>query len=65
MNIRSGFIGAVGDTSLIRLGTLSEITGCQILGKAEYTNPGCSVKDRAGWIFVENNVFTLISMLYA
>jgi cysteine synthase len=47
MSIVAGFIGAVGNTPLIRLGRLSEETGCEILGKAEFMNPGGSVKDRA------------------
>jgi cysteine synthase len=47
MQIRDGFIGTVGDTPLIRLGRASEATGCTILGKAEFLNPGGSVKDRA------------------
>lgn len=47
MEIRDGFAGAVGNTPLIRLGTLSRETGCEILGKAEFLNPGGSVKDRA------------------
>ncbi|WP_259728337.1 cysteine synthase A [Synechococcus sp. CS-1326] len=42
-----GFVGAVGNTPLIRLDRLSERTGCEILGKAEFMNPGGSVKDRA------------------
>ena len=42
-----GFVGAVGGTPLIRLARLSEETGCEILGKAEFMNPGGSVKDRA------------------
>jgi cysteine synthase len=42
-----GFVGAVGNTPLIRLKGLSEATGCDILGKAEFMNPGGSVKDRA------------------
>ncbi|QCH15076.1 cysteine synthase A [Synechococcus sp. CB0101] len=45
--ITSGFVGAVGNTPLIRLNALSEATGCEILGKAEFMNPGGSVKDRA------------------
>ena len=45
--IRDGFIGAIGNTPLIRLNRLSEETGCEILGKAEFMNPGGSVKDRA------------------
>ncbi|MGC8517281.1 MAG: cysteine synthase A [Steroidobacteraceae bacterium] len=47
MTDESGFVGAVGQTRLIRLRRVSEETGCQILGKAEFTNPGGSVKDRA------------------
>ncbi len=45
--ITSGFVGAVGNTPLIRLNALSDATGCEILGKAEFMNPGGSVKDRA------------------
>src|SRR5512147_1447050 len=47
MTTRSGFIDTVGNTPLIRLGKLSAETGCEILGKAEFLNPGGSVKDRA------------------
>src|SRR5207248_11755390 len=39
----------VGNTPLIRLGHLSKLTGCEILGKAEFINPGGSVKDRAAY----------------
>jgi len=54
MNTRDGFIGAVGNTPLIRLRSLSEETGCEILGKAEFMNPGGSVKDRAAkWIVLD------------
>jgi cysteine synthase A len=45
--ISEGFSEAVGQTPLIRLRALSELTGCDILGKAEFMNPGGSVKDRA------------------
>ncbi|MEZ4214831.1 MAG: pyridoxal-phosphate dependent enzyme, partial [Myxococcota bacterium] len=45
--IRDGFCETVGSTPLIRLRKLSEETGCTILGKAEFLNPGGSVKDRA------------------
>lgn len=38
---------AVGDTPLLRIGSLSRLTGCEILGKAEFMNPGGSIKDRA------------------
>jgi cysteine synthase len=47
MDVRDGFTGAVGNTPLIRLRKASELTGCEILGKAEFLNPGGSVKDRA------------------
>jgi cysteine synthase A len=47
MNIRDGFIATVGNTPLIKLRKASELTGCTILGKAEFLNPGGSVKDRA------------------
>ncbi|GAA5960515.1 hypothetical protein JCM21900_000125 [Sporobolomyces salmonicolor] len=43
----NGFIGAIGNTPLIRINSLSDETGCEILGKAEFMNPGGSVKDRA------------------
>ena len=43
-----GLIGAIGSTPLIRLRRASAATGCEILGKAEFLNPGGSVKDRAG-----------------
>ena len=47
MDIRQGFIDTVGNTPMIRLATLSDATGCEILGKAEFLNPGGSIKDRA------------------
>src|SRR6201991_298869 len=47
MSIADGFSGAVGNTPLIRLRSVSEETGCEILAKAEFMNPGGSVKDRA------------------
>src|SRR5262245_20696021 len=46
MDIRDGIIGSIGDTPLITLKRASEATGCTILGKAEFMNPGQSVKDR-------------------
>ena len=52
MDIRDGFVGAIGNTPLIRLRHLSEATGCEILGKAEFLNPGGSVKDRAAKFIV-------------
>jgi cysteine synthase A len=47
MDARDGFAEAVGNTPLIRLRAASALTGCEILGKAEFLNPGGSVKDRA------------------
>jgi cysteine synthase A len=44
----AGLLGAIGNTPLIRLRRASQATGCNILGKAEFMNPGGSVKDRAG-----------------
>jgi cysteine synthase A len=45
--IKKGFLFAIGNTPLIRINSLSDETGCEILGKAEFMNPGGSVKDRA------------------
>jgi cysteine synthase A len=47
MNVRDGFVGTIGNTPLIRLRGASQLTGCNVLGKAEFLNPGGSVKDRA------------------
>jgi cysteine synthase A len=46
--------GAIGNTPLIRLRRASEATGCDILGKAEFMNPGGSVKDRAGLAIIQD-----------
>ena len=55
MTTHPGFAGVVGNTPLIRMETLSRETGCEILGKAEFMNPGGSVKDRAAlWIVREH-----------
>ncbi len=51
-DIRQGFVGTIGNTPLIRLNGVSEQTGCEILGKAEFLNPGSSVKDRAALFIV-------------
>ncbi len=51
-SIRDGFAETVGNTPLIRLRRASEATGCEILGKAEFLNPGSSVKDRAALFIV-------------
>jgi len=47
MSIHHGILDAIGNTPLIRLDRVSKLTGCEILGKAEFMNPGQSVKDRA------------------
>ena len=55
MQVLNDFISAVGNTPLIRMNRLSEETGCEILGKAEFLNPGGSVKDRAAlWMIREH-----------
>ena len=53
MNIRQGFIESIGNTPLIKLKKASELTGCEIYGKAEFLNPGGSVKDRAALAIVK------------
>ena len=53
MDYRDGFIATIGKTPLIKLRTASAQTGCTILGKAEFLNPGGSVKDRAAWAIVK------------
>jgi cysteine synthase A len=54
MNINRDVVEAIGNTPLIKLKQASEATGCTILGKAEFMNPGQSVKDRAGkWMILE------------
>lgn len=54
MDIKDGFVGTVGNTPLIRLNSFSEETGCEILGKAEFLNPGGSVKDRAALYIIKD-----------
>ena len=54
MNVRDSFAEAVGNTPLIRLRRASEETGCDILGKAEFLNPGSSVKDRAALFIIKD-----------
>jgi len=54
MDIKQGFVGSVGNTPLIRLNSFSDETGCEILGKAEFLNPGGSVKDRAALFIIED-----------
>jgi cysteine synthase len=54
MDIKDGFVGTVGNTPLIRIHSFSEETGCEILGKAEFLNPGGSVKDRAALYIIQD-----------
>ncbi len=51
-DIKNGFVDTIGNTPLIRLRKASEMTGCEILGKAEFMNPGGSVKDRPALFMV-------------
>jgi cysteine synthase A len=54
MDVRKDFIDSIGNTPLIRLTKASEATGCEIYGKAEFMNPGGSVKDRAALAIVKD-----------
>ncbi|MBC7824722.1 MAG: cysteine synthase A [Candidatus Parcubacteria bacterium] len=54
MDIKNGFVDSVGNTPLIRINSFSDETGCEILGKAEFLNPGGSVKDRAALYIIED-----------
>ncbi|MGO4335687.1 cysteine synthase A [Labrys sp. KB_33_2] len=54
MAFRTGLVDAIGNTPLIRLNRASELTGCTILGKAEFMNPGQSVKDRAALFIIKD-----------
>ena len=54
MDIKNGFVGTIGNTPLIRLNSFSDETGCEILGKAEFLNPGGSVKDRAAFYIIKD-----------
>src|SRR3546814_2964103 len=56
MDIRKDFIDSIGHTPLIRLKHASESTGCEIYGKAEFMNPGGSVKDRAALFIVQDAI---------
>jgi cysteine synthase len=56
MHIRDGIAEAIGNTPLIKLKRASQQTGCTILGKAEFMNPGQSVKDRAALFIIEQAV---------
>ena len=54
MDYRNGIVEAIGNTPLIKLKRASEETGCTILGKAEFMNPGQSVKDRAALFIIRD-----------
>jgi cysteine synthase len=54
MDIKHGIVGAIGNTPLIRINSFSDETGCEILGKAEFLNPGGSVKDRAALYIIQD-----------
>jgi cysteine synthase A len=56
MPIRNGVVEAIGNTPLLKLERASQATGCTILGKAEFMNPGQSVKDRAGLFIIQDAV---------
>ncbi|MFZ0606745.1 MAG: cysteine synthase A [Xanthobacteraceae bacterium] len=56
MHFANGIIEAIGNTPLIKLKRVSEATGCTILGKAEFMNPGQSVKDRAALFIIQDAV---------
>ena len=56
MQIKEDVLAAIGNTPLIKLRTASELTGCAILGKAEFMNPGQSVKDRAALFIIEDAI---------
>lgn len=56
MKIKNGLVDSIGNTPLIRLKRASEETGCEILGKAEFLNPGQSVKDRAALFIIQDAV---------
>ena len=53
-NLKNNFIESIGNTPLVKLKAASEITGCNIYGKAEYLNPGGSVKDRAALALIKD-----------
>jgi len=53
-NIQNHFVDGIGNTPLIKLRAASKLTGCNIYGKAEYLNPGGSIKDRAAWALVKD-----------
>lgn len=56
MDVKTDFVDLIGNTPLVRLKAASEATGCEILGKCEFLNPGGSVKDRAALFIVRDAV---------
>ena len=69
-NFKNNFIESIGNTPLIKLKAASEITGCHIYGKAEYLNPGGSVKDRAALALImdaqeKKLIYILLALLPA
>ncbi|MDP2124817.1 MAG: cysteine synthase A, partial [Parvibaculum sp.] len=56
MDIKNGLVDSIGNTPLLRLRRASDETGCEILGKAEFLNPGQSVKDRAALYIIQDAV---------
>ena len=56
MDIKKDVVAAIGRTPLIRLNRVSDATGCEILGKAEFMNPGQSVKDRAALFIIQDAI---------
>ena len=56
MDVKDGFLATIGNTPLIKLRRASEVTGCNILAKAEFLNPGGSVKDRAAAAIIQDAV---------
>ena len=56
MQIHSDLANTIGNTPLLRLRAASEATGCEILGKCEFLNPGQSVKDRAALYMIKDAI---------
>ncbi len=56
MDTKQDVVAAIGRTPLIRLNRVSELTGCEILGKAEFMNPGQSAHDRAALFIIQDAV---------
>ena len=56
MHVASDLAQAIGNTPLIRLRQASEDTGCDIYGKAEFMNPGQSIKDRAALFIIKDAI---------